>query len=639
MFASSWLILLFPLLGFIGLSWYGNRISRNLVGLVGCGTIGASFFMTLVTLSNLLFLPPEERVGQIETLYQWVSAGSFKLDLAILVDPLSVFMFLVVTGVGFVIHVYSVGYMHDDPEYSRFFAYLNLFIFSMLLLVAAADFFFLIVGWALVGLASYLLIGFWREKTSAVLAARKAFVMNVIGDVGMVIAALVIFETFGTLNFVDVFASAPGMFRPNDDTMLLITMLLLVGAFAKSAQLPLHTWLPDAMEGPTPVSALIHAATMVTAGVYLVARCHVLYELAPYTMYFLAGVGIITAIFAGSMALVQYDIKRVIACSTMSQLGYMFLAMGLGVYSLGMFHLMTHAFFKALLFLGAGSIIHGCHEEQDIRKMGGIWKHMRVTTIAYLCGTLALVAFPFTSGFFSKEEILAGAWSHAWSKPIFWVAAAASLLTALYMTRQCLYVFLGAHRGTHTPHESPRIMTVPLIILALFALGLGGLAKDSLLSKLPGQAAPHETIVLAVSVAVALGGILLGWLIYRGRALGQATDPLAVTPLVRKLWFDELYAATVGRLWALAIVICEQLNELLHFVRDLAVLLADRIGNAFAVGGDRKLIDTLAFDGMCDRLRSAGHTVTRPQNGFLPGYLRLIALGAVALGVLVFWMK
>ena len=379
MFASSWLILLFPLLGFIGLSWCGNRISRNLVGLVGCGTIGASFFMTLVTLSNLLFLPPEERLGHVQTLYQWVSAGSFKLDVAILVDPLSVFMFLIVTGVGFVIHVYSVGYMHDDPEYSRFFAYLNLFIFSMLVLVAAADFFFLIVGWALVGLASYLLIGFWREKTSAVLAARKAFVMNVIGDVGMVIAALVIFETFGTLNFVDVFASAPDQFRPNDDSMLLITLLLLVGAFAKSAQLPLHTWLPDAMEGPTPVSALIHAATMVTAGVYLVARCHVLYELAPYTMYLIAGVGIITAIFAGSMAMFQYDIKRVIAYSTMSQLGYMFLAMGIGVYSLGMFHLMTHAFFKALLFMAAGSVIHSLDGEQDLRKMGGLQSVMPLT--------------------------------------------------------------------------------------------------------------------------------------------------------------------------------------------------------------------------------------------------------------------
>jgi len=262
---------------------------------------------------------------------------------------------------------------------------------------------------------------------------------------------------------------------------------------------------------------------------------------------------------------------------------------------------------------------------------------MPVTTIAYLCGTLALVAFPFTSGFFSKDEILAGAW--ATNQPVFWIAAAASLLTAVYMTRQCMYVFPGTHRGAHTPHESPRIMTVPLVILALFALGLGGLAKDSVLAKLPGEAAQHETIVIVVSIAVALGGIALGWLIYRGRALGQATDPLAVTPLVRKLWFDELYAATVGRLWSLAIIIAEQLNELLLRVRDLAVLLADRTGNAFAIGGDRKLIDTLAFDGMCNRLRSAGHAVTRPQNGFLPGYLRLIALGAVALGVLVFLMK
>ena len=297
MFASSWFILLFPLAGFIFLSWYGNRISKILVGSIGCGVVGASFLTSLVALSNLLFLPAEERVGKVQVLYQWISSGNFKLDLAILVDPLSVFMFLIVTGVGFVIHIYSIGYMHDDPEYARFFSYLNLFIFSMLVLVAAADFFFLIVGWALVGLASYLLIGFYKEKTSAVLAARKAFVMNVIGDVGMVIAAFVIFESFGTLNFIEVFAAAPGTFRINDDQILLITLLLLVGAFAKSAQLPLHTWLPDAMEGPTPVSALIHAATMVTAGVYLIARCHVLYELAPFTMYLIATVGVLTAIF------------------------------------------------------------------------------------------------------------------------------------------------------------------------------------------------------------------------------------------------------------------------------------------------------------------------------------------------------
>ena len=551
MFASSWLILLFPLLGFIGLSWYGNRISRNLVGLVGCGTVGASFFMTLVTLSSLLFLPPEERVGQIQTLYQWVSAGSFKLDVAILVDPLSVFMFLIVTGVGFVIHVYSVGYMHDDPEYSRFFAYLNLFIFSMLLLVAAADFFFLIVGWALVGLASYLLIGFWREKTSAVLAARKAFVMNVIGDVGMVIAALVIFETFGTLNFVDVFASAPGMFRPNDDTMLLITMLLLVGAFAKSAQLPLHTWLPDAMEGPTPVSALIHAATMVTAGVYLVARCHVLYELAPYTMYFLAGVGIITAIFAGSMALVQYDIKRVIAYSTMSQLGYMFLAMGIGVYSLGMFHLMTHAFFKALLFMAAGSVIHSLDGEQDLRKMGGLQSVMPLTHATFLIGALALAGFPLTSGYFSKEAIILSSYHAEMGNIVFWaIAVLTAGMTAFYIFRVYLFTFFGRLRspGVH-PHESPMIMIIPLLVLAVLAL-LGGVLGpwvDSFLAPVFGHIAdhPHDNVLETIALVVGVGGIAIAGLLYMVRKDHLALFKEVMAPLYdllfHKYYVDEIY--------------------------------------------------------------------------------------------------
>ena len=557
MFASSWLILLFPLLGFIGLSWYGNRISRNLVGLVGCGTIGASFFMTLVTLSNLLFLPPEERGGHVQTLYQWVSAGSFKLDLAILVDPLSVFMFLIVTGVGFVIHVYSVGYMHDDPEYSRFFAYLNLFIFSMLVLVAAADFFFLIVGWALVGLASYLLIGFWREKTSAVLAARKAFVMNVIGDVGMVIAALVIFETFGTLNFVDVFASAPDQFRPNDDSMLLITMLLLVGAFAKSAQLPLHTWLPDAMEGPTPVSALIHAATMVTAGVYLVARCHVLYELAPYTMYFIAGVGIITAIFAGSMAMVQYDIKRVIAYSTMSQLGYMFLAMGLGVYSLGMFHLMTHAFFKALLFMAAGSVIHSLDGEQDLRKMGGLQKVMPLTHATFLIGALALAGFPLTSGYFSKEAIILSSYHADMGNIVFWaIAVLTAGMTAFYISRVYLFTFFGRLRSPAAhPHESPMIMIIPLLVLAVLAL-LGGVLGpwvDSFLAPVFGHVAyhPHDNALESIALVVGIGGIATAGLLYmvskeRLDLFKEALAPL-YDLLFHKYYVDEIYDYLIVR--------------------------------------------------------------------------------------------
>ena len=572
----------------------------------------------------------------------WLTVGDTAIPLGFVLDPLNGAMLAMVTFIGLLIFIYSAGYMKDDRRMARFFCYLSLFAAGMLGLVLANSLLLLFMCWEIVGLASYLLISFWFHKPEAAAAGKKAFIVTRIGDLGFLIGILLAFKTTGTLTLYD---GGQGLLETLPTGMVwgmqasgLISLLLFMGAIGKSGQLPLHVWLPDAMEGPTPVSALIHAATMVAAGVFLVARAIPLFD-AGGTLPVVAWVGAITALVAAFIALGQYDLKRILAYSTVSQLGLMMVGLGVAGVSVGMFHLLTHAFFKALLFLGAGSIIHGCHEEQDIRKMGGLAKPMPVTTIAYLCGTLALVAFPFTSGFFSKEEILAGAWSHAWSKPIFWVAAAASLLTALYMTRQCLYVFLGAHRGTHTPHESPRIMTVPLIILALFALGLGGLAKDSLLSKLPGQAAPHETIVLAVSVAVALGGILLGWLIYRGRALGQATDPLAVTPLVRKLWFDELYAATVGRLWALAIVICEQLNELLHFVRDLAVLLADRIGNAFAVGGDRKLIDTLAFDGMCDRLRSAGHTVTRPQNGFLPGYLRLIALGAVALGLLVSWMK
>ena len=528
------------------------------MGLVGCGTVGASFFMTLVTLSNLLFLPPEERVGQVQTLYQWVSAGSFKLDLAILVDPLSVFMFLIVTGVGFVIHVYSVGYMHDDPEYSRFFAYLNLFIFSMLVLVAAADFFFLIVGWALVGLASYLLIGFWREKPRAVLAARKAFVMNVIGDVGMVIAALVIFESFGTLNFVDVFSAAPGMFRPNDDTMLLITLLLLVGAFAKSAQLPLHTWLPDAMEGPTPVSALIHAATMVTAGVYLVARCHVLYELAPFTMYFIAGVGVITAVFAGSMALVQYDIKRVIAYSTMSQLGYMFLAMGIGVYSLGMFHLMTHAFFKALLFMAAGSVIHSLDGEQDLRKMGGLKNVMPITHATFLIGALALAGFPLTSGYFSKEAIILSSYHADMGNFVFWaVAVLAAGMTAFYIFRVYFYTFVGEPRNSQAhPHESPMIMVVPLLVLAGLALmgGVLGPWVDSFLAPVFGGHVvehSHDAALETIALLAGIGGIATAGLLYMVSKdkLGlfkEAMGPL-YDLLFHKYYVDEIYDFLIVR--------------------------------------------------------------------------------------------
>ena len=551
MFASSWFILLFPLAGFIFLSWYGNRISKILVGAIGCGVVGASFLTSLVALSNLLFLPAEERVGKVQVLYQWISSADFKLDLAILVDPLSIFMFLIVTGVGFVIHIYSIGYMHDDPEYARFFSYLNLFIFSMLVLVAAADFFFLIVGWALVGLASYLLIGFYKEKTSAVLAARKAFVMNVIGDVGMVIAAFVIFESFGTLNFIEVFAAAPGTFRVNDDQILLITLLLLVGAFAKSAQLPLHTWLPDAMEGPTPVSALIHAATMVTAGVYLVARCHVLYELAPFTMYLIATVGVLTAVFAGTMGMFQYDIKRVIAYSTMSQLGYMFLAMGIGVYSLGMFHLMTHAFFKALLFLAAGSVIHAMDGEQDIRKMGGLRRVMPLTHGTFLIGALALAGFPLTSGYFSKEAIILSSYHEDMGNFIFWVIALITAgMTAFYIFRVYFSTFIGETRSPDAhPHESPKTMVLPLIILAIFALGGGLLSPlvDGFLAPVFGREVHHfhDGLLETIALIAGIGGIATAVLVYqiskdRIELMKEAFAPL-YDLVFHKYYIDEIY--------------------------------------------------------------------------------------------------
>jgi len=524
-------------------------MSRERAGLLGCGTVGISFLVTLAALSELV-LDTEKQKGAVSTLYNWVTAGSFTLDLSILVDPLSVFMLLIVTGVGFVIHVYSVGYMKEDPEFSRFFAYLNLFIFAMSVLVLAADFFFLIVGWALVGLASYLLIGFWKEKTSAVLAARKAFVMNVIGDVGMVIAAFIIFEHLGTLNFLDVFAAAGSTFRPNDDTILLITLFLLVGAFAKSAQIPLHTWLPDAMEGPTPVSALIHAATMVTAGVYLVARCHVLFDLAPYTMYLIAGVGLVTAIFAGSMALVQYDIKRVIAYSTMSQLGYMFLAAGLGMYSIAMFHLMTHAFFKALLFLSAGSVIHGLDDEQDIRKMGGLRHAMPITHITFLIGSLALAGFPLTAGFFSKEAIIINSYHAEMGNIFFWaIAVLGAAMTGFYIFRVYFYTFIGQPRTDVHAHESPFIMTAPLLLLAFFSLtaGFGGGMMDEFLVTYFGAHMPHphdplmETIGLSAGLIGIVGAVGI-YMTSKDRLVfaKQMMAPL-YDLLFHKYYIDEIY--------------------------------------------------------------------------------------------------
>ena len=572
----------------------------------------------------------------------WITVGDTIITFGFVLDPLTGVMAAMVTFVGLFIFIYSVGYMAKDERMARFFCYLSLFAAGMLGLILANNLLLLFMCWEIVGVASYLLISFWFHKPEAAAAGKKAFIVTRIGDMGFLIGILIAFKSTGTLTLYDggngLLETEMGGTIFGFQTAAVVSLLLFLGAMGKSGQVPLHVWLPDAMEGPTPVSALIHAATMVAAGVFLVARTMPIFE-AGGALPVVAWTGAITALVAAFIALGQYDIKRILAYSTVSQLGLMMVGLGVGMggVAIGMFHLLTHAFFKALLFLGAGSIIHGCHEEQDIRKMGGVWKSMRITSIAYLCGTAALVAFPFTSGFFSKDEILAGAW--ATSKPIFWIAAAASLLTAVYMTRQCLYVFIGSYRGEHAPHESPRLMTVPLIILAVFALGLGALAHGTVFDKLPGVAAKHETIVIVISVVVALGGIALGWLVYRGRKLGVDTDPLAVRPLREKLWFDEYYADTVEQLWKLAAITWEQLNELLLFLRDMFVAVVQGVSSAFAVGGDRKLIDTLAFDGLCDWFRSLGYAVTRPQNGFLPSYLRLIAIGAVALGLMVFWMS
>jgi len=552
LYSIAWLILLFPLLGFLVLSWFGSRLPKAWVGWGGSATIGAAFGVTLLILAGMA-AGDGAPGGSVNVLYHWIESETFNLDLAILVDRLSIFMLLVVTGVGFVIHVYSIGYMHHDPEYARFFSYMNLFIFAMSTLVLAADFFFLIVGWALVGLASYLLIGFWTERRSAVLAARKAFVMNVIGDVGMVIAAFMIFDHFGTLSYTDVFAKAQNSFIPNEGPMLMITLLLLVGAFAKSAQLPLHTWLPDAMEGPTPVSALIHAATMVTAGVYLVARCHVMFSLAPWVMYFIAFVGAATALFAGTIAIVQYDIKRVIAYSTMSQIGYMFLAVGVGVFSVGMFHLMTHAFFKALLFLSAGSVIHALHDEQDIRKMGGLMRSMPITSGTFLIASLALTGFPLTAGYFSKEAIIMQSfYAEEYGNWLFWLMAVAGAgLTGFYTFRLFFYTFLGKLRHpTAHPHESPLVMAGPLLILAVFSLfgGLFGPAVHTFLSPVFGGAMPvhHENVVMETfPLLVALLGIIGAVGLYvTGRAqlefAKQVFAPI-YDLLYNKYYVDEIY--------------------------------------------------------------------------------------------------
>jgi len=470
----AFLVPLFPLIGAIINGFFGLKIGKDRVSWVACAGPVLSFVVTLILLVSIFF-HPEGTPYPEQTLFTWMAAGDFVVDFGLQIDPLSLVMMMVVTGVGSIIHIYSIGYMYAEYSYYRYFAYLNLFLFSMLLLVMGSNFLVMFIGWEGVGLCSYFLIGYYFEKKSACDAGVKAFIVNRVGDFAFLLAIFGIFQMFGTLDFSAVMAAAPTTLIYDSEAATLITLALFIGATGKSAQIPLYTWLPDAMEGPTPVSALIHAATMVTAGVYMVVRCSALFNMAPLTMMIVALVGGGTALFAATIGTCQYDIKRVLAYSTISQIGYMFLACGVGAYTAAIFHLVTHAFFKACLFLGAGSIIHGMNNEQDIRKMGGLKDHFPITYVTFVVSTIAIAGiFPF-SGFFSKDEILYHALMDG--NVIYWgMGISGAFITAFYMFR---LVFMTFHGPSHVdpqvhPHESSMAMTLPLIILAFLAL-IGGL--------------------------------------------------------------------------------------------------------------------------------------------------------------------
>jgi NADH-quinone oxidoreductase subunit L len=552
-----WLVPVFPLAGFLLIGLLDKKLSKGAAGGIGTLSIAASFAVAVATFFSL----PESPVTV--TLFHWFSAGNLSVDVSFLIDPLSSIMLLIVTGVGLLIHIYSIGYMHEDEAFRRFFAYLNLFVFFMLLLVLGSNYIVLFTGWEGVGLCSYLLIGFWFKNSEYNKAAAKAFIMNRIGDLAFLLGVILLFVQFGSVSFADVLPVASSM--PDNQPMIIaITLLLFIGATGKSAQIPLFTWLPDAMAGPTPVSALIHAATMVTAGIYMVVRSNILYSIAPLTLEIMAVVGAATALLAATVALRQNDIKKVLAYSTVSQLGFMVVALGVGAYSTAIFHVTTHAFFKALLFLAAGSVIHAMGGEQDIRKMGGLKSKLTITHAVFLIGTLAIAGIPPFAGFFSKDEILAHVWVQ--NKVLFVALFLAAVCTAYYMFRLYFMTFHGAFRGTHDQehhlHESPGVMTIPLIILALLSVvggffgvpeALGGHhVLGELLSPIlsfPGHFLNEEPSHLFeyVFMAVMVVTVLAVLLIVRARNASESVAPDPEKPsftrrlLTNKYYVDEYY--------------------------------------------------------------------------------------------------
>jgi NADH-quinone oxidoreductase subunit L len=600
---NLWIIPALPLAGFLLNGLFGRRLPKAIVNMIAIASVLFSFAWVLKVFytAGTLDTPVTERY------FTWIRSGEFSVGWDLTVDRLTAIMLLVVTGIGSLIHIYSTSYMEHEEGYWRFFAYLNLFMFFMLTLVLAANYLLLFIGWEGVGLCSYLLIGFYFKRPSATTAGNKAFIVNRIGDFGFFLAMLMIVLQFGTLDFHNVMSAAPG--KP-EAVLSTICLLLLLGACGKSAQFPLYVWLPDAMEGPTPVSALIHAATMVTAGVYVVARSSALFIHAPFAMEVVAVIGLFTAVFAATIGLLQNDIKRIFAYSTVSQLGYMFLGLGVGAFSAGIYHLVTHAFFKALLFLGAGSVIHACAGEQDVRKMGGLRKRVPVTFATLICASLAISGiWPF-AGFYSKDAILIAAYQHApW---MFYVGVITAGMTAFYVFRAIFLTFFGEYRGTAHPHESPATMTGPLIVLAILSV-VGGFVFN-VPHYLEGMfRTPEEgntTFLMAISVGVAALGIAIAGHLYLGR--NNVAEMLAKN-------FHGLYSLIYNK----------------YFVDEIydAAIVQPVVGISRVVlwrGIDNGLIDGLV-NGIARQIRNIGSLLKRLQSGSVRSYATWVVFGSVVL--------
>ena len=639
-----WLIPVLPLAGAAINGFLGYKSSKKAVTTVALVFPGLAFALALKIAIGF----SSAAAPYVFHLAHWIRSGPFSVDFAFYLDQLSLVMLLVVTGVGFLIHVYSVGYMSDDPSYCRFFAYLNLFMFFMLTLVLANNYLLMFIGWEGVGLASYLLIGFWFTKDSAASAGKKAFIVNRIGDFGFLIGLFLIIQHFGSLNFTDVFAKVQvlGVESGGAGLLTAIGILLMVGACGKSAQIPLYVWLPDAMEGPTPVSALIHAATMVTAGVYMVARSHVIFERAPIALSVVAVIGTLTAFFAATIGIAQTDIKKVLAYSTVSQLGYMFVACGAGAFSAGIFHLMTHAFFKGLLFLGAGSVIHAVGGEQDMRKMGGLKTYIPMTFITMLIATAAIAGIPPLAGFWSKDEIL---WKAYEANPVYWVVGAiTAFITSFYMFRLLFMTFWGDYKGVNVddhghahathghgdhghgePHESPMVMLVPLIILAFLSLvgGLVGIHNgfEHFLDPVLGSEFPKaisegsgntEWLLMGVSVLFSFAGLILAYVLYVSKPYLPAKIAAGLNGLydavVNKYYVDEIYAKI--------------------FVKPLV----DGSTAILWQGVDRKIIDD-TVNNAADGARHVSDEVRHMQSGNLRSYAGWIASGAALVIAYMIW--